>query len=161
MSGVSITSGGNNGFDAPAILAGGAEFLARLQEFTDRKNAADAAYARLGIGENVAAEMDKAARMTSDAKAEADSIVNQAMQDAAARQKSLGEFIAQARDAAAADRQDAAALKAAAEQDRANAAILLADAARAKAEAEAKLADVNAKQDAFAKAAAVLSGVAP
>jgi hypothetical protein len=157
MGGVSITESAGGGYDAASILSGGKDFLDRLQQFTDAKNAADQAYERLGLGQDVAAEMNKSALMAANAKIEADGIVNQAMQDAAAKQKSLGEFIARTRDEAAADRQAAAELKAAAEQDRAAAADLLADAARKNADADARLASINAKEQAFAAAAAVLS----
>jgi hypothetical protein len=160
MGGVSITESGGGGYDAAAILSGGAEFLARLQAFKDAKDAADQAYERLGIGQNVASEMDKAARMTADAKAEAESIVNQALQDAASRQKNLAEFVAQTRDAAAADRQDAARMKAEAEQDRAAAAAILADAAAQKAANDEKAASLDAAQKAFNAASAALSKVA-
>jgi hypothetical protein len=158
--GVSIVEGGGGGgYDAQSILSGGADFLARLQQFTDAKNQADAAYERLGIGKNVAEQMDLAARMTADAKAEAESIKNQAIQDAAGRQKNLAEFIANARDAAAADRLAAAQLKADAEKDRASAADILADAIAKNEDADSRLADVTAKQQAFTAAAKVL-GVA-
>jgi hypothetical protein len=157
MSGVSITSGGGGGYDASAILTGGKEFLERLQQFTDAKNAADQAYERLGVGKNAAEQMDLAGRMVADAKGEAESIKNQAMQDAAARQKNLAEFIANARDAAAADRQAAAQMRAEADRVLAAANQYSADAAQKLADAEAKLADVTAKQQAFAAAAAVLS----
>jgi hypothetical protein len=159
MSGVSISEGSNSGLDVAAVLAGGQEFMNRLKQWKDAKDQHDAAYERLGLGVNVAAEMDRAARMTAEAQLEAEKISTQALEKATASQKSLNEFVAAARDEAS------RAMESAQQKEREAASKLAAaDEARAAAnkmfaEASAKLADVNAKQEAFAAAAAVLGRV--
>jgi hypothetical protein len=158
MSGVSISEGGS-GLDVQTILAGGEGFMKRLAEWKAAKDAHDRAYERLGVGQNAAAEMDKAGRMVNEAKIEAEAISAQALEKAAKTQKDLNAFVAQARD------ETIAALRRAQEKEvEADRRLDLANAAYAQAgaklaDAEAKLADVNAKQAAFAAAAAVLGKV--
>jgi hypothetical protein len=88
--GVSIDQGSN--VDLSTIAAGGAEFVKRLQDFTDRKNAADAAYERLGIGKDAAAEQDKAARMVSEAKVEADALLKKHFEQIASSKAAVEEW---------------------------------------------------------------------
>jgi hypothetical protein len=160
MSGVSISEG-NSGLDVAAVLKGGDEFMRRLQAFQDAKAAHDAAYERLGIGRNAAAEMDKAARMVNEAKAEADKVSAEALEKATKTQKDLNEFVAKARDETTASLRRAQEKEAEADRRLALANTALAHAAAKDDAAAAKLADVTAKQEAFAAAAAVLSKAAP
>jgi hypothetical protein len=157
MSGVSISEVSNSGLDVAAVLAGGSEFMARLQAWKDAKDQHDKAYERLGIGRNVAAEMDKAARMTADAKAEAEAISAQALEKATASQKSLNEFCAAARDEASRAMESAQAKEREAAQKLAAADEAKTAADRMFAEAEAKLAAANNAHAAVKAAQAALS----
>jgi hypothetical protein len=160
MSGVSISEGGA-GLDVQTVLSGGPAFMQRLQQWQDAKAAHDAAYERLGIGTNVAAEMDKAARMTAEAKLEAEAISAQALEKATAAQKSLNEFVANARDETTAALRRAQEKEAEADRRLGLANTALAHATAKHDAAEAKLASVNEKEAAFAAAAKVLGKVSP
>jgi colicin import membrane protein len=160
LSGVSITEGGS-GLDVATVLSGGPEFMARLQQWKEAKDAHDAAYERLGIGTNAAAEQDRAARMVNEAKAEADKVSAEALEKAAKTQKDLNAFVAQARDETTAALRRAQEKEAEADRRLAMANTALAHATAKDNAAEAKLADVNAKQEAFAAAAAVLNKAVP
>jgi hypothetical protein len=158
MSGVSITEGGA-GLDVAAVLKGGPEFMQRLQQWQDAKSEHDRAYERLGIGTNAAEQMDLAGRMVGDAKTEAEKIHAEALSKATETQRSLNAFVAQARDETTAALRRAQEKEAAADQALALANEKHMAASKALDEANGKLADVNAKQAAFAAAAAVLGKV--
>jgi dTMP kinase len=157
MSGVSISENSNSGLEVSAILAGGQEFMNRLQAWKDAKDAHDQAYQRLGLGQNVAAEMDKAARMTADAKAEAEAISKQALEKATASQKSLNEFCAAARDEASRAMESAQAKEREAASKLAAADEAKAAADKMFAEASAKLEAANNAHDAVKAAQAALA----
>jgi hypothetical protein len=160
MSGVSITESGA-GLDVQTVLSGGPEFMKRLQAWKDAKDAHDAAYQRLGLGTNAAAEMDKAGRMVNEAREEAEKISALALEKASKTQKELNEFVAQARDETMAALERAKTKEAEADRRLALANTAYAQAAAKHAAAEDKLADVTAKQEAFAAAAKVLGTVSP
>jgi hypothetical protein len=160
MSGVSISEGGA-GLDVATVLQGGDAFMKRLQAWNEAKTAHDEAFNRLGIGQNVAAEVDKAARMTAEARLEAEQISAQALEKATAAQKSLNEFVAKARDETTAALRRAQEKEAEADRRLGLANTALAHATAKHDAAEAKLADVTAKQEAFAAAAKVLGKVSP
>jgi hypothetical protein len=153
--GMSIDQGPN--VDLNLVLQGGQAFLDRVQQFKDAQDAAEQARANLGIGKEVVALRDEAARLVSQAKEEAEGIKNAALTKAATAQKASNEWLAQTKDAAAADRLAAASLKAEAEKMHIDAKWALAEATRKNSDADARLTDVVAKQLAFANAAAVLS----
>jgi hypothetical protein len=157
MSGVSITEGGGSGLDVAAVLKGGAEFMSRLQQFQDAKAAHDAAYERLGIGKNAAAEMDKAARMVSEARIEADAVCAEALAKATASQKQLNEFVAAARDEASRAMESAQAKEREAASKLAAADEAHAAANKMFAEASAKLEAANNAHEAVKAAQAALS----
>jgi hypothetical protein len=156
MSGVSISEGGS-GLDVAAVLKGGDEFMKRLQAFKDAKDAADQAYQRLGVGTNAAAEMDKAARMVSEAKLEADAVSAQALEKATKTQKDLNEFVANAKDATMRQLQDAQAKNAEADRKLAAANENHAASLAKLAEADDKLAKATAAHEAVLAASAALN----
>jgi hypothetical protein len=160
MSGVSISEGGA-GLDVATVLQGGDAFMKRLAEWKAAKDEHDSAYQRLGIGQNVAEQMDLAARMTAQARAEAEAISAQALDKAAKTQKELNEFVAQARDETTAALRRAQEKEAEADRKLAAANENHDAAAQKLADADARLADVTAKQEAFANAAKVLGAVSP
>jgi hypothetical protein len=159
VSGVSIDGGGGASLDVQQVLNGGQAFLDRLQAFQDAKAAHDAAFAKLGLGQNAAAEMDRAARMVEQAKAEAEQIRAQELEKSVSKQRQLNEFIAQATDetkrameSAQAKERELEALRIAAVEDRRATARAL-DEANAKLEAaRGAHAAVQAAQVALAKA---------
>jgi hypothetical protein len=132
--GMSIDGGSN--LDVQTILAGGSAFMSRLEQWKTAKEEHDRSYERLGIGQNVAAEMDKAARMTAEARLEAEAISKQALEAASKSQRTLNEFVATAKDEA--NRAMRAAQEKEAEADR-----RLAAAKEAHAAADAKLAEAD------------------
>jgi hypothetical protein len=155
--GVSIVEGGNNNADLNAILQGGQQFMDRLAQHQAAKQAADEAYSKLGIGQNAAAEMDRAARMVGEAKAEADAIRQQELEKATAKQRQLNEFVAQAQaetsramEAAQAKEREASAKLAAADEAQAAANKMF-------AEASAKLEAANNAHEAVKAAQAALA----
>jgi hypothetical protein len=153
--GMSIDGGSN--LDVQTILAGGSAFMQRLEQWKTAKDEHDKAYERLGIGQNVAAEMDKAARMTAEAKLEAEAISKQALEAASKSQRTLNEFVATAKDEANRAMRSAQEKEAEADRKLAAAQELHAAAEAKHAAAEAKLESVNAKEEAFRQAAAVLN----
>jgi hypothetical protein len=154
--GVSIDSGGGN-VDLNLALQGGQAFLDRLQQLKDAKDGADEARANLGCAQNVIALRDAASRALSEAQEQATNIQDAALQKAATAQKAATEWLSQTKDAAAADRLAADSMRKEAEKMHADAKAALEEATRKHQEADAKLSDVNAKQAAFAAAAAVLN----
>jgi hypothetical protein len=158
MSGVSITEGGA-GLDVQTVLSGGPEFMKRLQAWKDAKDAHDQAYQRLGIGTNAAAEQDRAARMVNEAKEEAEKVSALALEKASKTQKELNEFVAQARDETMAALERARAKEAEADRRLALANTAHSSAAAKLADVEARQASIEAKEQAFAAAAAVLGKV--
>jgi hypothetical protein len=156
VSGVSITSGGGN-VDLDSIIKGGDAYMARVKEFRDAQQAAEDARANLGIAKNVAELRDQASRHLSEAQQQAEQIKDQALQDAARAQKSAKEWLAQTKDAAAADRLAAASLKAEAETLHKAAAENHAASLKALEEANAKLAAARNAHEAVKAAQAALS----
>jgi hypothetical protein len=151
LSGVSITSGGDN-VSTAAILAGGQEFMTRLAQFEEARVAADQAREALGIGKDVVALRDAAQRALDTANANAAEIEAQSLAKATKEQKTLNDFIAQCKDETM--RQLQAAQSKAAEADRKLAAADEAQAAAGKimSEAQETLAKANAARDAIAAA---------
>ena len=115
--GMSIDQGPN--IDLSAIIAGGADFLARMQQFKDAKETAEQALANLGLGKDARAALDEAARTLSEAQNKRDA--------------DLAAFMKQTTDARKSIEDWAAATKA--------------EAAKALADAQAQLADAKAKAD--------------
>jgi hypothetical protein len=77
---VSIVQG--PGLDMDAILQGGDQFMARLKQFQESKQAAEHALNDLNLGNGAAAAKDEAYRQLELAKQEAANIRNAAMADA-------------------------------------------------------------------------------
>lgn len=115
--GMSIDQGPN--IDLSAIIAGGADFLARMQKFKDAKETAEQALANLGLGKDARAALDEAARTLDEAKNKRDA--------------DLAAFMKQTTDTKASVEDWAAATKA--------------EATKALADAQAQLADAKAKAD--------------
>src|SRR5258705_4359438 len=115
--GMSIDQGPN--IDLSAIIAGGADFLARMQQFKDAKETAEQALANLGLGKDARAALDEAARTLSEAQNKRDADLAAFMKQTTDTRKSIEDW--------------AAATKA--------------DAANALADAQAQLADAKAKAD--------------
>lgn len=115
--GMSIDQGPN--IDLSAIIAGGADFLARMQQFKDAKETAEQALASLGLGKDARAALDEAARTLSEAQNKRDA--------------DLAAFMKQTTDTKAAIEDWAAATKA--------------EATKVLADAQAQLADAKAKAD--------------
>jgi hypothetical protein len=130
--------------------------MARLQQWKDAKDQHNAAYERLGIGTNAAAEMDKAARMVSEAKLEADKVSAEALEKATKTQKDLNAFVAQARDEATASLRRAQAAELEANQKLAQANENHAASLAKLAEADDRLAKAKAAQEAVNAAHAAL-----
>jgi hypothetical protein len=156
MSGVSITEGGS-GLDVAAVLAGGPEFMARLQAWKDAKDAHDAALADLNLGKGARAALDEASRTLDAAKAQAEAIQAEALDKATKTQKQLNEFVAQvqgeqtrAMESAQSKEREASQKLAAADENHAAS-------VKALNEANDKLAKANAAQDAVSKAQQALS----
>jgi hypothetical protein len=158
MAGVSLDSGGPS-LDVATVLAGGDAFLKRLEAWQQAKDAHDQAYARLGLGQDAAAERDRAARMVSEAQAEAEAIRAQELEKATAKQKTLNEFIAQAQaetsramEAAQRSEREANAKLAAANENHAASLKALSEANEKLEAARGAHAAVQAAQAALAKA---------
>src|SRR5258705_9580207 len=126
--GMSIDQGPN--IDLSAIIAGGADFLARMQKFKDAKETAEQALANLGLGKDARAALDEAARTLDEAKNKRDA--------------DLAAFMKQTTDTKTSVEDWAAATKA--------------DAAKALADAQAQLADAKAKADGANTVYAAASG---
>jgi hypothetical protein len=143
--------------DVSTVLSGGPEFMTRLQQWKDAKDQHDAAYQRLGIGTNAAAEMDKAARMVSEAKLEADKVSAEALEKATKTQKDLNAFVAQARDEATASLRRAQAAELEANQKLAQANENHAQSLAKLSEADNRLAKAKAAHEAVLAAQTALN----
>jgi hypothetical protein len=155
--GMSLDQGPN--VDLQAILAGGADFMKRLQDWNTAKEEHERALADLNLGQSARGAMDEASRQLEAAKAQAADIEAQSIAKATAQQKSLGEFVAvsqaeanRAMSAAQSHEREAAAKHAAADER-------LAEAGKKLAEADAKLSKATAAQAAVAAAQAALANV--
>jgi hypothetical protein len=154
--GVSITSGGGS-IDTAAVLAGGQQFLDRLRQFEEARVAAETAREQLGIGRDVVALRDQAARHVESAREEAEKIKADALARATKEQKSLHEFLAQARDEQMRLLNDARSKSAEADRRLAMAEETHQAATKMHAEATETLAKANSARDAVAAAQAALS----
>lgn len=141
MSGVSVTSGN---VDLDTLAAGGAAFVDRLAQFKAAKDAADAAVANLALGRDAREALDAAARTLDEAKAEAENIKAQALRDATQTQKTVSDWAAGTRDAAAQALMRADAKESDATARLAAASATLDAANKAKAESDDKIAAAKA-----------------
>ncbi|SRR6266478_464932 len=126
--GMSIDQGPN--IDLSAIIAGGADFLARMQQFKDAKETAEQALANLGLGKDARAALDEAARTLDEAKNKRDT--------------DLAAFMKQTTETRTAVESWATAIRA--------------EAAKVLADAQAQLADAKAKADGANTVYAAASG---
>jgi hypothetical protein len=157
MSGVSFTEGSGGSVDLDAIIRGGDAYMKRVKEFRDAQAAAEEARQNLGIGKEVCALRDEAARLVSQARTESDAIKNQALQDASKAQTSLNEWVMQTRDLTQKDRVEAAQLKAKAESLHKAARENHAASLQALNEANDKLSKAQAAHEAVLAASAALN----
>jgi hypothetical protein len=155
--GMSIDQGSN--VDLQAILAGGADFMDRLERFNSAKQAADAAVANLNLGKAALEARDEASRQLDAAKEEAAAIKQQAVANATAAQKQLNDFVAATMAEQNRAMQSAQAKEAEADQKLLAANERLAAADKAKADAVALLTKASEAQAAVEAARTALSAL--
>jgi hypothetical protein len=154
MSGVSITSGN---VDMDAVLSGGQAFVDRLAQLKSSIDGARQAQADLALAKDARSAMDEAARQLDQAKQDAETIRARALADATTAQKSLNDWAAATRDAAAQALMRAEGKERDADQKLAAAQTALADANSKLADADAKLAKATKAAEAVTAAQAALS----
>jgi hypothetical protein len=125
MSGVSITSGAP---DLDAIIAGGADFMARMQSFKEARDAAQQSLADLNLGKDARAAHDEAQRVLGEAKAKRDADLSALLVEITNTRASVKDWEKQTRGAAMATREQADALLVEAQHKHEVAAQTLADA---------------------------------